>query len=163
MRSTISPDCATARRSRHDLFPSDGCAKRTAAQGCPQGSPMPQVPRHVPQRVGRRADLFSLQEHGCVADGRAPADPSRQQAPIVARPGVSVQLAEDNAKGEVCRTAVHRNWGWLRPSRAHLAGGGTGRCRGRSEIRCATAGTPSVCHFARLSRHVTPEGCGRRG
>jgi hypothetical protein len=68
MRSTISTDCATARRSIHDQFPSDRCAKRSAALGCPQGSPVPQVQSHVSKQVVRRADLFSLQKFERMAE-----------------------------------------------------------------------------------------------
>ena len=94
----------------HDQFPTDRCANRSAHQGRTQASPspVPQVPSHVPQRVGRRADLFSLQKHGCVAEGCTSAVPSCQQVPIVVRPRVSVQLAEDNPKCEVCRTTYVR-------------------------------------------------------
>jgi hypothetical protein len=62
MRSMISRDCATARRSPHDRFPCDSRAKRSAAPGCPKGSPVPQVRCHVSKRVVRRADLYSLQD-----------------------------------------------------------------------------------------------------
>ena len=68
MRWKISPDCATARKSNHDLFPSDTCAKGSAALGCPQGSPVPQVPSQVSKRVVRRADLSSLQEFDRMAE-----------------------------------------------------------------------------------------------
>jgi hypothetical protein len=104
MRSTISPGCATARRILHDLLPSDSCAKGSAAPGCPQGPTVPQVPSHVPQRVGRRADLFSLQEHGRVAEGRTPAVPSCRQAPIGGGLRVPAQLAGDHAAGIRCAT-----------------------------------------------------------
>jgi len=68
MRSTISPDCATARRSLHDQFPGDTCANGPAALGCRQGSPVPQVQSHVSKQVVRRADLFSLQKFERVAE-----------------------------------------------------------------------------------------------
>ncbi len=71
MRSTTSPDCATARRSIHDQFPSDRGAKRSAHQCRVQTSPMPQVSSRIPQRVGWRADLFSLQKYDHMAKRHA--------------------------------------------------------------------------------------------
>ena len=68
MRSTISPDCATAGSSHHDQVRSDRCAKLSAALGCSQGTPLPQVQSQVPQRVGWRADLLSLQKIESLAD-----------------------------------------------------------------------------------------------
>jgi hypothetical protein len=79
MRSTISPGCATARRSIHDRFPSNRCAKRSAARGCSQGSPVPQVQHHVSKRVVRRAGLFSLQKIERMAERYTAYVPSFQQ------------------------------------------------------------------------------------
>jgi hypothetical protein len=60
MRSTISPDCATARGSRYDPLSGKRCADRRGCQTRTQVSPVPQVPSYVPQRVDRRENLFSL-------------------------------------------------------------------------------------------------------
>ena len=85
MRSTISPDCATARRSLHDQLPGDGRAKRSAALGCPQGSPVPQVQSHVSKHVVRRADLFSLQDFEGMAERCAAQVLSFQQLTLEVR------------------------------------------------------------------------------
>lgn len=68
MRSMISPDCATTRRSLYDQFPSESCAKRSTVLRYPQGSPVPEMPGHVSKRVVRRAGLLSLQEFKRLAD-----------------------------------------------------------------------------------------------
>jgi hypothetical protein len=68
MPSMISPDYATTRRSLHDQFPSESCAKRSTALRYPQGSPVPEMPGHVSKRVVRRAGLLSLQEFKRLAD-----------------------------------------------------------------------------------------------
>jgi hypothetical protein len=68
MRSRISPGCVTTRRSIHDHVPSERCAKRSAALGHSQGSPVPQVQSHVFKHVVRRADLLSLQKLDRLAE-----------------------------------------------------------------------------------------------
>ena len=47
---------------------------------------MPPVPSHIPQRMGRRAGLFSLQRHDRMEDGSTGAVPSRRQPPIMVGP-----------------------------------------------------------------------------
>lgn len=78
MRSAISRGCATGRRKTRDRFAADLSATRSGHEGRVQMPPVPQVPSHVPERVGRRADLSPLQEHGRVAGGNAAAGASRQ-------------------------------------------------------------------------------------
>ena len=79
MRSTISPDCATARRSPHDTFPGDGCARQTTALGCAQASPVPQVRGHLSEHLVRRADMSSLQKLDRLAQRRAARVPCSRQ------------------------------------------------------------------------------------
>lgn len=75
MRSTISTDCATAPRSLHDHFPAASWTRRPVALEYPQGPQLSQVPSPLSQRMGRRANLLSLQTlgrlvHGCAAETR---------------------------------------------------------------------------------------------
>lgn len=81
------------------------------------------MPSHVPQRVGRRADLLSLQKHGRMAEGCASAVASCQQAPIAVRPRVSVQLAEGNPQGAEFSDHVCSGWCLLSPTCRNSAGG----------------------------------------
>jgi hypothetical protein len=99
MRSTISPNCATARSSLHDHFPSNRCARQSAALGYPQGTPVPQVQSHVSKRVVWRADLLSLQKTKSLAERCVVAVLCCEQTPIVVCPRVSVQLIQNNPKG----------------------------------------------------------------
>jgi len=60
---------------------------RPAAPGCSQGSPVPQVPRHISKRVVRRADLFSLQKLERMAERCAAYVPSLRQQTLKVNPG----------------------------------------------------------------------------
>ena len=91
MRSMISRGCATGRRKTRDRFPADLSATRSGHKGRGQISPVPQVPVHVPERVGWRTDLSPLQKHGGVAGGYAPAGASRQAPPIAARRAAAIR------------------------------------------------------------------------
>ncbi len=87
MRSMISPDYATARRGPHDPLTARRSDQRSACQGRVQASSVPQMPREVPQCVGRRADLFALQEHEYMAERHASQVLHHQRPPVTAPPG----------------------------------------------------------------------------
>lgn len=72
MHWTTSPDCATGRRSLHEWLPSERRADRSARAGRCQDAAMPQMPHRLREQLGRRADMFALQEHECLAKRLAP-------------------------------------------------------------------------------------------
>jgi hypothetical protein len=107
MRWTTSPDCATGRRSLHEWLLIESRANRSARAGCSQDAAMPQMPHRLREQLGRRADLFALQEHECLAKRFAPQIVHFQQQGL--RHHARIQLEQSERQPFTIPPEIRRN------------------------------------------------------